>query len=62
MKLTEEQEKRVEEIAYGEWWKASAKEIYEDFVVPLMEKGFSFEEACEFLQYFYSIVANEYGS
>lgn len=55
-------EKKIDAIAGDEgWYKNSANEVYKSLYLPLINKGFSEDEALEFIESAYSLVSSEYG-
>lgn len=45
----------------GKWWKESNYEDFVNYAKKLIDKGFSEDEAVDFLEEIYDIVSNEYG-
>ncbi len=62
MKLTKKQKKEIlEDIGRGEWWKSDNKLFIEGKVKELMECGYSFKKAKEFVWDIVVGTRNEYG-
>lgn len=51
----------IKNISGGEWWKSEGEEVFTDLAKVLIDKGFTQEEAVDFLSSAFSAVSAEYG-
>lgn len=60
--MSKEIENRVKKIPEGEWWTIEGEEGFCRLAEELCSKGFSLDEAIEFLKSAYAYVSAEFGS